>query len=84
MLPVKGTRKLLGLEGSYLQKGGGGEVEAVISPSFKSFLQIQGLDAGQCRGQHNLYALRENLFSHLQNGILIGKMLLAMASLYDQ
>ena len=82
MLPVKGTRKLLGLEGSYLQKRGG--VEAVISPSFKFLLQILGLDAGQCRGQHNLYASKENLVLHLQNAILIGKMLLAMASLYDQ
>lgn len=82
MLPGKGTRNLLGLESSYLQKGGG--VEAVISPSFKSFFQIQDLGAGQCRGQHNLYALKENLVSHPQNGILICKMLLAMASLYDQ
>lgn len=59
-------------------------MEAVVSPSFKFLLQSQGLDAGQCRGQHKLYALKEILVPHLQNDILIGKILLAIASLYGQ
>lgn len=57
-------------------------VEAVVSPSFTFFLHIQDLDAGQCRGQHNLCIfLKKTLVSQLQKGILIGKMLIEMASL---
>lgn len=55
-IPVKGTREVRGCEGS-LQKRGG--VELMISPRFKCLLQIQALDSGQCRKQHNLYTLRD-------------------------